>query len=315
MLPVNCGSHADYQNLVVKNFRKYYPNPDLLARSTWDIIERFWHLDQSDTDTLLTHKYSKFGPAPRTPSCMQRSYLLFIDFKVSSITEWAAQLKINPLFAILSSFQVGDTPGVGTFYYFMKRLWDSDDPHMTSHIHPLKAKVKKPDAKGEKAAPVEKLTVAELLPQLEKSAFPLNDQPYASLFKIYQKDFLDVSVEKGLIHKDSLTLAGDDTPVVTSHREHKKRICKCKENGINDCSCDRYFSQPDCDIGWDSAHDAMPYYQYFKRQNITPFIDLNGKGGRPPVYRNDFTIDKDGVPVCHLDTECSAMASKLQKAG
>ena len=150
MLPVNCGSHADYQNLVVENLRKYYPNPDLLARSTWDIIERFWHLDLSDTDTLLTHKYSKFGPAPRTPSCMQRSYLLSIDFKVSSITEWAAQLKMNPLFAILSGFQVGDTPGVGTFYDFMKRLWDSDDPHMTSHIHPLKAKVKKPDAKGEK---------------------------------------------------------------------------------------------------------------------------------------------------------------------
>ena len=42
----------------------------------------------------------------------------------------------------------------------------------------------------------------------------------------------------------------------------------------------------------------MPYYQYFKRENITPFIDLNGKGGRPPVYKNDFTIDKDGVPVC-----------------
>ena len=153
---------------------------------------------------------------------MQRSYLLSIDFKVSSITEWAAQLKMNPLFAILSGFQVGDTPGVGTFYDFMKRLWDSDDPHMTSHIHPLKAKVKKPDAKGEKAASVEKVTVAELLPQLEKTAFPLNDQPYASLFKIYQKEFLDVSVEKGLIHKDSLALAGDGTPVVTSHRERKK---------------------------------------------------------------------------------------------
>ena len=48
----------------------------------------------------------------------------------------------------------------------------------------------------------------------------------------------------------------------------------------------------------DSAHDAMPYYQYFQRENITPFIDLNGKGGRPPVYKNDFTIDEDGVPVC-----------------
>ena len=83
-----------------------------LRRSTWDIIERFQHLDLSDTDILLAHKYSRFGPAPRTPSCMQRSYLLSIDFKASSITEWASQLKMNPLFAILSGFQVGDTPGV-----------------------------------------------------------------------------------------------------------------------------------------------------------------------------------------------------------
>ena len=134
MLPVNCGSHADCQNFVVENLRKYYP--DALARSTRDIIERFWHLNFSNIDT-------RFGPAPRTPSCMQRSYLLSIDFKVSSITECATQLKINPLFAILSGFQVSDTPGVGTFYDFMKRLWDSDDPHMSPHIHPMKTKVKK----------------------------------------------------------------------------------------------------------------------------------------------------------------------------
>ena len=75
MLPINCGSHADYQNFVVTNLRKYYPFPDALAKSTWNIIERFWHLDLSQTDTLLAGKYSKFGPTPRTPSCMQRSYL------------------------------------------------------------------------------------------------------------------------------------------------------------------------------------------------------------------------------------------------
>ena len=102
MLPVNCGSHADYQNFVVTNLRKYYPNPNALARSTWDIIERFWNLDLSFTDTFMADKYSKFGPTPRTPSCMQRSYLLSIDFKVTSLTEWAAQLKMNPLYAMLS---------------------------------------------------------------------------------------------------------------------------------------------------------------------------------------------------------------------
>ena len=131
MLPVNCGSHADYQNFVVTNLRKYYPDPSALARSTWDIIERFWNLDLSFTDTFMADKYSKFGPAPRTPSSMQRSYLLSIDFKVTSITEWAAQLKINPLYAILSGFEPGNTPGVGTFYDFINRLWNSDDDHMS----------------------------------------------------------------------------------------------------------------------------------------------------------------------------------------
>lgn len=103
-------------------------------------------------------------------------------------------------------------------------------------------KVKKPKQKGTKADSIEKLTVAELLPQLESTEFKPHDQPYASLFEIYKREFLDVSVSKELIHKDSLAIAGDGTPVVTSHRERKKRICKCKENGITDCNCDRYFS-------------------------------------------------------------------------
>lgn len=53
MLPVNCGSHADYQDFVVTHLCKYYPDPDALARSTWDIIERFWNLDLSFTDTFM----------------------------------------------------------------------------------------------------------------------------------------------------------------------------------------------------------------------------------------------------------------------
>ena len=104
MLPVNPGGHAAYQNFVITNLRKYYPHPDALSRATWDIIERFWNLDLSYTDELLRSKYSVFGPKPRIPSCMQRSYLLSIDFKIHSLTDWAAQLKINPLYAILSGF-------------------------------------------------------------------------------------------------------------------------------------------------------------------------------------------------------------------
>ena len=209
MLPVNVGGHTAYQNFVIENLRKYYPNPNAIPRSTWNIIERFWNLDLSYTDELLRDKYSVFGPKPRTPSCMQRSYMLSIDFKVDSIMDWAAQLKINPLYAILSGFEFVDTPGVGTFYDFFNRLWDSDSDNLSPHEHPLKKKkVKKPKEKGAKAESVEKVTVAELLPQLENTAFHPDDQPYASLFKIYKTEFLDVSVSKDLIHKEALSLAG-----------------------------------------------------------------------------------------------------------
>ena len=122
MLPVNCGSHADYQHFVVTNFVNIILILTLLPPSTWDIVERFWNLDLSFTDTFMADKYSKFGPAPRTPSSMQRSYLLSIDFKVTSLTEFAAQLKMNPLYAILSGFEPSNTPGVGTFYNFINRL-------------------------------------------------------------------------------------------------------------------------------------------------------------------------------------------------
>lgn len=61
-------------------------------------------------------------------------------------------LKINPLYAILSGFEVGNTPCVGTFYDFFNRLWDSENDNLSPYIHPVKAKVKKPESKGAKAA-------------------------------------------------------------------------------------------------------------------------------------------------------------------
>lgn len=64
----------------------------------------------------------------------------------------------------------------------------------------------------------------------------------------------------------------------------------------------------------DSAHDAMPYYQYFKRENITPFIDLNGKGGRPLFIKMTLRLIKMVFLFVLLDIVCVAMVLKLLKA-
>ena len=95
MLPVNSGGHTAYQDFLLVNLRKHYPVPDSISPSTWDIIDRFWNLDLSFTDEFMRDKYSVFGPKPRTPSCMQRSYLLSIDFKVYSLTDRVASLNYS----------------------------------------------------------------------------------------------------------------------------------------------------------------------------------------------------------------------------
>ena len=118
MLPYNPGGHAAYQDSFVSDFLKFYPNPFVLSKDTWDYIVQFWYLDLSLTDTIMQECYSVFGPEPRLPSCMLRSYLLALKLKVTSITQWCRMLRETPLYAILSGFSFGDTPGVGTFYDF-----------------------------------------------------------------------------------------------------------------------------------------------------------------------------------------------------
>lgn len=361
MKPYNSGGHAAYQERVLTQLHKYYPDAAAsLPSSTWDVMEKFWNLDLSQVDIIMADRYSSFGPVPRLPSDMLRSILLSAECRITSYTKWAADLKENNLHAILSGFSLGDTPGVGTFYDFHHRLWLSDKNDLSDPVHPPKEKPKKPVKDGDKAPPVDKVTVNDLFAQFEQA--PPNDMaPCRQLYEIFKCLFLDRSVQQGLIDLKNLALAGDGTPVYTAARERKKRTCDCQEKGITDCQCDRIYSQPDCNIGWDShrkryyfgydlymltasdsqndlpvfpflgpasrhdshgflytwysmkqflpeaevnkllldsAHDSMAYYEYCREHGITPFIDLNDKCGRPPVYNNDFTIGKNGVPIC-----------------
>lgn len=361
MKPVNTGGHSAYQNRVLNQLRKYYPDAAYsLSSSTWLILEKFWSLDLSPIDVLMQDRYSLYGPEPRLPSDMLRSLLVSVEFKITSYTRFASDLKENHLHAIISGFTVGDTPGVGTFYDFHKRLWLSDKNNLSDPCHPPKSKPQKPKGKEQKAAPVEKTTVDDLFHQFEDSP-PSDMAPCKKLWEIFHNFFLQASVGNGLISLMELSLAGDGTPVYTAARERKTRTCDCLKHGIRDCKCNRIYLQPDCDIGWDShrdhyyfgydlymltasdsdndlpvfpflnpasrhdshgflynwfsmkqmlpdavvkklildsAHDAMPYYDYCKANGITPFIDLNWKCGRPPVYKDDISINSDGIPLC-----------------
>lgn len=258
---------------------------------------------------------------------MQRSYLLSIDFKVHSLTDWSAQLKINPLYAILSGFQFGDTPGVGTFYDFLDRLWDSDSDNLSPRIHPVKKKkVKKPKQTGKKADSIEKITVEQLFHSLESSSFSIDEQPYASLFKIYNHEFLSVSISKGLIDssRDCFYHGYDLYILVAANSESDLPIFPLLNPASKHDShgfLETYFRfksfLPEFHVRkWllDSAHDAMPYYLYCRKNGIQPFIDLNEKRGISMKYKDDFTVGKDGVPICKAGRKMNHDGSELSKA-
>lgn len=266
MLPCNIGGHAAYQDFVLTEIFYFYPDPFSLSKDTWETMIDFWHLDLSLTDSLMMDRYSKLGPEPRLPSCMLRSYLLSIKFKITSITRWVALLKENPLYAILSGFSFGDVPGIGTFYDFFSRLWDSDSNNFSPKERYLKTKVKKGKKKGDKT-PVDTESISSrLLPFFQRHPVKPS-HAFSFIFQLYRMQFLDHSIKNGLINPVMLSLAGDGTPVKTSSLLRKKRICNCRENGISDCSCKRLFSQPDTNSGWDSSREC-----YFNGYHLFMFV-------------------------------------------
>lgn len=207
----------------------------------------------------MQDRYSSFGPQLRLPSDMLLAILVSVEFKITSYTRFAADLKKNHLHAIISDFSVGDTPGVGTFYDFHKRLWLSDSKNISA-VHPPKEKPQKPKGKEKKAAPVKKVTVEDLFQKFEETP-PSDMDPCARLWEIFHTFFLQTSAEQKFISLKELTLAGDGTPVYTAAQERKTRTCKCLGNDVRDCKCNRIYHQPDCDIGWDSYRNRY-YFEY-----------------------------------------------------
>ena len=75
----------------------------------------------------------------------------------------------------------------------------SDKDKLSVHAQPLKKrKDEKPKIPNDKAVPVEKITVEELIDQLKNT--PLSTkQPYTRLFQIFNTVFLKHSADLGLI--------------------------------------------------------------------------------------------------------------------
>ncbi len=281
-------SHSDYQDAFASRFLNAYPDPFIIPKDTWPIINQFFHLDLSETHYILFDTYSAKGSDSRPPALILKSYLLMIKTGETSVTKWCNSLKLNPLYAILSGFDPLDTPGVGTFYDFFNRCWPTDSDNYFPHEKPPKKKVEKGKKTGDKT-PIDTSTVSErLFAFFDKHPIKEPNDSFALILKLYTQQFLIPSHNKGLIDLDNLSLAGDGTPVQTSARMRRKTLCDCSKKGIKNCKCKRFYSQPDCDIGWDSSR-----VKYFNGYHLYIFVASDSFNDLPvfpvlePASRHD----------------------------
>lgn len=152
MLPATV-SHDFYKAFVTDQLRVLYSDKILkLIPTDWTLIEKLWLTDLSATAEFLKDHYNRLGPRPTDPASLLRSFLLMLSTQRGySITTRVDELRRVPLYAILSGFEPQNTPGIGTFYDFFRRLWASTSANSKPHKKFKRQKPKKGKGKGEKA--------------------------------------------------------------------------------------------------------------------------------------------------------------------
>lgn len=144
-------SHQNYLIFVTNQLKREYDTPAALAllqQFYSDLIFWITPVDLSQAASLLGSSYAPTtkGRKPRDPADMLRSTLLMTKLGIS-VDNWVRALRTTPVYAILSGFAPSDTPGVGTFYDFFRRLWLAATPHKTGRT---RRPLKKPRKKGKK---------------------------------------------------------------------------------------------------------------------------------------------------------------------
>lgn len=113
-------------------------------RQFWKTLENYAkeliilaQLNLDPARELLESLYSpvKRSP-PRDPTEMFRSLILMTLLKTAGITKWVKQTRSLPFFSVFAGFLPDDTPGVGTYYDFLKRIINGPLPEALLPLGP-----------------------------------------------------------------------------------------------------------------------------------------------------------------------------------
>jgi hypothetical protein len=242
------------------------------------VLARLWLLNLDRAIPALLADYSSLGrPAAWDPVDILRSLILMTHMRVFGVTKWVGELRADRVLAVLSGFEPGKTPGVGTFYDFLHRVWRQDQKAIRARRAKLRPVKRRPEGKigpGQKLTPKHPGVVKKLVKRA-KAGRCFSRRPERMIQEIFAKCFVNPSVDLGLIHDPlALVLCGDGTPIRTGGNSSGVKVCGCKKKGVHRCGCPRRFFDSNANWGWDSYREAY-YYGY------TAYILTDSSSGLP----------------------------------
>jgi hypothetical protein len=199
---------------------------------------------------------------------------------------------------------------VGTFYNFIDRLEDGPYtpacPHRVKPSELRKARHRR-NLKQEKADKQAKrkqlLAQADSLTQhLKTQLLATADQPRPDDFQKRLEDMLMKlavipSAHRGLLGDlQHLVLCGDGSALPSGSSSTGTPTCQCRAQGTYRCACDRFYSDPTADWGYDSYRETF-FFGHTFYQHIVSFNghDLPLHVTIGPASESDFTLSLNSL--------------------
>jgi hypothetical protein len=100
------------------------------------------------------------------------------------------------------------------------------------------------------------------------------------------------SAERGLLgDTNTIIVSGDGSPLPTGASPNGKPSCKCREEGIYNCDCARYYSDSTADWGYDSYRECYYFgHTYYQHVVSTNGHDLPLHVSISRASETDFTL-------------------------
>ena len=212
--------------------------------------------------------------------------------------------------AIIAGFKPFDTPATGTFYAFIDRLEDGPYQKPCQHIvKPSKLRKGKHlrNLNSEKQQRQESkkgdLTVYDSVTKKLKNDLKASenqlrpDDLLKRLEDILIQCAIIPSANRGLLgDTNSINISGDGSALTSGANPQGKPSCNCREKGIYDCNCPRYYSDPTVNWGYDSYRDTY----YFGHTFYQHIVSANGHDlpldvSTAPASETDFTLSLNSL--------------------